>query len=60
MFGQFLADVQKALVPLGIAGLAVLLEYVGVDLPAEQSEQIVTGVLTSFFVWLFPNGKLGF
>lgn len=60
MFLTFLADVQKALVPLGMAGLAVLLEWVGVDLPVDQSEAVVTGVLASFFVWLFPNGKLGF
>jgi hypothetical protein len=55
--GDFVKSVQKALVPLGVAGLAVLLEAVGVSLPADQLEQVVAGVLTSFWVWLVPNDE---
>ena len=57
---EFLASVQKALVPLVLTvGIYPALEAIGVELPAEYAEAVAAGAVSSFFVWLFPNGKLG-
>lgn len=49
------AAVRKALVPLVVAGLAVIFEAIGVDLPASQIELIAGGIITALLVYLIPN-----
>lgn len=56
----FLASIQKALVPIVLSVVVVPgLELIGVDLPVDADETIALGIVTSAFVWLFPNGKIG-
>ena len=52
---DFLSYARKALVPVVIAGVAVALEAIGVDLPAEQDEQIAVGIINAVLVFFVPN-----
>lgn len=51
-----LAQVRKALVPLILTGVVVVLEAIGVNLPAKEDEQIAAGIVTAIFTYLVPNG----
>lgn len=53
---DFVSYARKALVPVVLAGVAFALEAIGVDLPAEQDEQIAAGIISAIFVYLVPNG----
>jgi hypothetical protein len=52
---DFVSYARKALVPIVVSGVAVVLEAIGVDLPADQVEQIAVGLVNSVFVYLVVN-----
>ena len=52
---DILNSAKKALVPLVVAGLAIVLEAVGVDLPGDQLEQVAAGIITAVLVYLTKN-----
>ncbi len=52
---DYLNSIRKALVPLVVAGLAVVLEALDVELPADQLDQIAAGIITAVLVWATAN-----
>lgn len=52
---EFLGSVKKALVPLVVSGLAIVLSQIGVDLPGDTLQQIAVGLINSVFVYLTAN-----
>lgn len=52
---EFLLGAKKALVPLVVSGLAVVLSQIGVDLPGDTLQQIAVGIINSVFVYLTTN-----
>ena len=52
---DILNSARKALVPLVVAGLAIVLERLGVDLPGDLLEQLAAGVITAVLVYFTKN-----
>lgn len=55
---SWLAQYNKALVPLAMALIYFLNTTYGIEIPLSESEVMtVLTILTTFFVWLVPNKK---
>lgn len=53
---NFLAQYNKALVPLVMAGVYFLNATYGFEIPLKESDvMVVFGVVTSVLTWLVPN-----
>lgn len=49
---------SKALVPLTLTIVALANAYFGTEIPIGETEAImITGLITTFVVWLVPNKK---
>jgi len=56
---RWLAQYNKAFVPLVMAGIYFLNAHYGIEIPLDETQvMIIFSVITSFITWLVPNKSM--